>query len=98
MFYQYQIFFHYSGTQSEQDPLQLTWQRGLKQLGLFFFRQRNFQPVRMKEVPFNINGRFLFPVYLIPRNGTLQKSTMQPDLVSPPGKRMELQQGMAFKF
>jgi len=46
----------------------------------------------VQEVALEFNCRLLLPIHPIPHDGTAQEGQVQPDLVRPPGKRMDLQQ------
>src|SRR5215216_2069546 len=48
----------------------------------------------MQEVAMNIDGRFLFPIDLIPYNGAPQKFAVQPNLMCAPGQRVKFKQGV----
>ena len=51
----------------------------------------------MQEVAVEFYRRLLLAVHPIPHDGTAQESQMQPDLVRPPGERMDLQQRMSLE-
>ena len=46
----------------------------------------------VQEVALEFNCRLLLPIHPIPHDGTAQEGQVQPDLVRPPGERMDFQQ------